>query len=289
MNTDRYHRTVKPMFQMTPRSTRNRRAVAFIYFLIIGVPMALLGFAVAVDVSTMVSARRAVQLVAESASVAGSFQYERNGSGVLDSARAVSAAHQLCERALAVGALPSRNVELTGPVSNWCSALPSPVTSPTSVQVSINYEVRGTLVLRNLGTYLGFDIYDKLKPISTVEAGSLCNPQNPGDLGRCYRPSTGVVQVLDDIAEKSGVPLGNDAVVPEAPKFDPEPASEYYPYHYAGHYPSHYPAHYAQHYPAHYAQHYPAHYTNHYTSGGKESTTTTTQPCNPRISGTCIR
>lgn len=284
MNMGSNHRTVKYVSRMSSRPNRSRRAAVFIYFLVIGVPMALLGFAVAVDVSMIVGVRRAVQLTAESASVAGSFQYKTDGSGVLDKDKASTAARDLCLKALESGALPSRSIRITGSVADWCKVyIPD---SATSVQVSIDYDVKGTFVLENLDKYLGLDVYSKLTTIRTREAGSICNPRDFGNMGVCYRPSTeaGVIPGLDRIAEKDGQIVGDPAPLDTigGGGFTPVPPDAYYPYHYAGHYPSHYPQHYAGHYTGHYAPddstfgENPGQGGN--TPGGSGSTTTTTTP-----------
>lgn len=253
--------TVSSMKRVAP--SRRRRGVAILYFIGIGIPMALAAFAVSVDVVTLVGMRRTVQLAAESASVAAAFQYKTDGSGGLDDARARAVAEETCQVSVDKGAIPSSHVQLTGQTTNWCkvSIRQDPVTGKyVSVGVTIEYTPKGLVVLPVLDYLFGGNIVSGLTTVPAVEAAAVCDPSKTTVL-YCPRPGTGsggFSQTRPGEVLRPAAPTIPNAENPWTGN------NQFYPFHYPGHYPRHYPVHYSGHYPVHYSGHYPVHYSGHY-------------------------
>jgi len=253
--------TVPSMKRVAP--SRRRRGVAILYFISIGIPLALVAFAVSVDVVTLVGTRRTVQFAAESASVAAAFQYKTDGSGGLDLARARQVAEETCRVSVDRGAIPLSHVRLTGQTTNWCKIFirQDPVTGKfVSVGVTIEYTPKGLVVLPAIDRVLGSDIVADLTTIPAVEAAAVCDPSKNLTL-YCPRPGTG--------SGGFSQTRPGEVLSPAAPTIPNAENSwtgnnQFYPFHYPGHYPRHYPVHYAGHYPVHYAGHYPRHYPGQY-------------------------
>jgi len=241
--------------------SRRRRAVAIIYFFALGLPFLLFGFAISVDVPSLISTRRALQLVAESASVAGSFQYDASGGGGLDVSAATSAARDLCRKSLEVNAIPRQSVSLAGGPENWCKvSFGTARGRPVSVRVSIEYSPKGLFIIPLLDYLYDWKILQSLGAAPVAEAAAVCNPEF--DFLDCRRPGTG-----SEWFDRA--PTG-----PVSP-YAPEPSNAGSPWT-----PNDAlrPQGYSKHYPSHYPPHYPPHYSGHYApddSGTTQSTTPT--------------
>ena len=233
--------TVSGMIRVVP--SRRRRGVAILYFIGIGLPMALAAFSISVDVVTIIGMRRTVQLAAESASVAAAFQYKTDGSGGLDDVRARQVAEETCEVSLAKGAIPSSHVQLVGQTSNWCktSVRQDPTTGKfVSVGVTIEYTPKGLIMLPLFDLLVGGNIVSSLTTIPAAEFAAVCAPSN-STMQYCPRPGTG----SGGFSQTSP----GEVLRPAAPSIPHAENSwtennQFYPFHYPGHYPGHYPAHY---------------------------------------------
>lgn len=244
-------RTVVGMRTIARRSSRisrTRRAVTTLYFIMVSLPFIFVGFTLAIDISSMVTLNRSVRLAAETAAVAGSFQYSQNGDGTLDQAAAVAAARATFENALTVGAVSSR----------------IPRDSITyQAQVSSN-SVRFTVTSYKIEGFLMLDYFlDGTSPTrggvrfsGVSETASVC-AAGVSRTYYCGRPGT----AYSDFKFGSAVDSSQPVPVPDNSSVTPAPPSPY-PQHYAGHYPAHYPRHYPAHYGGHYPRHYPRHYPN---------------------------
>lgn len=245
------------------RPSRRRRGVAILYFIGIGIPIALVAFSISVDVVTLIGMRRTVQLAAESASVAAAFQYKTDGSGGLDPTRARAVAEETCQVSASKQAIPVSHVQLAGSASNWCkvSVRKDPATGKfVSVSVVIEYTPKGLVVLPVLDYMFNGNIVARLATIPASEAAAVCTPTKAGAL-YCPRPGTG--------SGGFSKTRPGDVLLPPAPTIPyaekPWTANDnFYPLHYPGHYPRHYPPHYAGHYPKHYPENYPSNYPSQY-------------------------
>jgi hypothetical protein len=246
-------RTVIDMTQGTllrAKPARRRRAVTTLYFIMVALPFMFTGFTLAVDISSMVTLNRSVRLAAETAAVAGSFQYNQNGDGTLNQAAAVAAARDTFQQALAVGAVSSRIPRDSISYDVQVSA--------TSVKFNISsYTIKGFLSLDYFINGLS-PTKNGVQFTNVSETATICSA-GVSRTYYCGRPGT----ALSDFKFGSAVDATQPVPVPDNSSVTPAPPSPY-PQHYAGHYPAHYPTHYGGHYPAHYGGHYPAHYGGHY-------------------------
>lgn len=225
------------------RPRRTRRAVTTLYFIMVALPFMFVGFTLAVDVSSMVTLNRSIRLAAETAAVAGSFQYNQNGDGQLDSAAAVAAARATFDQALSVGAVSSR----------------IPRDSIVYQAQVVNNSVRFTIVSYRMEGFLMLDYFlDGTSPMQDgvvftgiSETAQVCTA-GVSRTYYCGRPGT----ASSDFKFGSAVSSSQPVPVPDTSSVIANPPS-YYPKHYGGHYPRHYPTHYSGHYPTHYGGHYP--------------------------------
>lgn len=212
---------------------RKRRGVFFIWFALIGLPAMLFGLTLSADVSSVINVNRQIRLAAESAAVAGSFQFERSGSGRLDQGQASAVAYETFQEAIRVGAITRARVSSHGAV-----------TTATEVSYRVSYQIQGLLALRWFAPA-------GVAPITIVEKAEVCPSGS-----YCGRPDTD--------RYGSGSTNLTDGYSGHYPPHYPLFYAPHYPGHYPAHYPGHYPGHYPSHYPGHYPRHYPSHYPSQY-------------------------
>lgn len=217
----------------------------FLWFFAIAVPLLLVGFALAVDVSGMINTNRSIRLAAESASVAGSFQFEKNGSGYLDPTQAALKAAETFQHAIDVGAVPNASEIVGSPQIQYQNI--SGVNRAVGVRFNVSYKMKNFVILRYF-----YEASGSVPSVALYEQARICRTYSSVS-GFCGRPDTNAP------AYQYG---GSDSRY----NWGSNKYSGHYPSHYPPHYPGHYPGHYPSHYPIHYAGHYPGHYPVHYAS-----------------------
>ena len=169
--------------------SRSRRAVGFIWFLIVALPILFFGAALAVDTSNTIVANRQVRLAAESAAVGAAWQIKADAAThtiSIDAIAANTVANQTFTQAVSAGSLKKVSVISTVVSINTKS-------NPQTVTVRVTYRVNEDIFYSLLGT--------APPNYSTHASAFLCRPDQAtsgvggGSLsgttgGHCVRPGT---------------------------------------------------------------------------------------------------
>lgn len=165
--------------------TRTRRGAMLVWFVLIAVPMLFFSISLSTEISQTLIVNRKVQFTAESAAVAGAFQFRYSGAddfsvdGRLDRGRAGSVARQTFNAGVAAGSTRGAHI-----VNSW------PEVTDHQVRYVVQFEHTNQRVTRWLSRWLGNE--QQLGVVTIRETAVVCRPGTTSGPtgGNCQRPNT---------------------------------------------------------------------------------------------------
>jgi Flp pilus assembly protein TadG len=178
-------RQLSPTAHGAIRSRRGARGVAFLWFLLIGMPLMFFGTAMGVDFTRIVLGHREVATATHAAALAAAYQFTPGEATIDKDAAHAAAVETMCtasrERVMHVATPPT---EAPSCVGGGQVSVTTRFPTVSSVEVTSQYHVAGLLLM----SYFGYG--DSVQSVTRTAA--VCDPRNASGPtgGNCARPTS---------------------------------------------------------------------------------------------------